>query len=89
MRFAINTQDAFDVDDDAVPPEQHGKSSEPESPALSSELFESSAQRRVILGNTNVANHPTINAEVAARLPLADVELFTRRLHGSTFQCRR
>ncbi len=85
----MNPQHSFDVDEHAVAAQQHGKSSKSEAAPFRCEFFESCSQHTIILVDRDVTNHPSIHSKVAARLPFADVELFTSRLHGSTFQCRR
>lgn len=89
MRFAVDAQYALDVDHEPTASYQDGKPPEPKAPTVSRELFESGTQRAVVLCNSDITDHTPIDAGIAARLPFADVELITGRLHDSTFLCRR
>lgn len=89
MGLTIDAQHAFDVHVPPVAAKQHRKSTESETTPFRSELFETSAQRAVVLRNPHVANHSPVRLEVTACLTFTDVELFTSRLHDSTLLRRR
>jgi hypothetical protein len=60
-----------------------------EASTLGREFFQSILKRVVVFGDADISNHPAVDPQISARLPFANVELISRRLHGSKFQCRR
>jgi hypothetical protein len=87
--LAVNPQNPLDVHVPAVTPKQYGEPAKTKTPPLKCKLFEPSAQRAIILGNSDVANHASVRLNVPTCLTFADVELFASRLHDSTLLRRR